>query len=185
MEIDLLKFQTIIWLLPFALAFHEAEEWNIFRWYRRNFIDLPPERTKTTIRFFLVFLSFTGFIWTAIAFSWENPTITAMILFPLIALILQNIIQHIYWQFLFRQYAPGIVTSVVLLLPIVCWFLYWVVTKSEVPLWYIVVFGVLIIPGLIQTVKVRNRLTSAIYSIHKFSLFAVRKIGLQKSVQPD
>jgi hypothetical protein len=175
----IMRFQPLIWLFPFALALLEAEEWNIFAWYQRNFIGLPPERTRTTIRFFLVFLSILGFIWTAIAFSWENPTKTAMILFPLVALILQNILQHVYWQILFRQYAPGIITSIFLLVPLVFGFLYWVLTKSNVPVWYIILFGVLIIPGLIQTVKFRNRLTTAIYYIHKFSLFAVKNLVMK------
>lgn len=173
-----MDFKTMIWLLPIALAIHEAEEWNILGWYHRNFVDLPPGRTNTTIRFFLIFLSLMGFVWTGIGALSGDPAVAAMILFPLLALIIQNILQHIYWQFLFGQYAPGILTSMVFLTPLVFYFVYVSTVNGYAPLWYSALLVVLTIPGLIQTVRSRNRLTTAIYTIHKFSLYAVKRLGL-------
>jgi hypothetical protein len=171
-------FRIMVWFLPAALALHEAEEWNILGWYQQNFVGLPRERTNTTIRFFLVFLSLTGFVWTGIALMWGSSAITILILFPLLALIIQNGLQHIYWQFLFRRYAPGIMTSVLFLIPLGFYFVYISIVNDYAPLWYMAVLAVLIIPGLIQTVKARNRLTPAISSVHKFSLFVVKKLGV-------
>jgi hypothetical protein len=40
--LERISFSSIVWLLPTALLIHEVEEWNILRWYRRNFVDLSP-----------------------------------------------------------------------------------------------------------------------------------------------
>jgi hypothetical protein len=177
-KMNALSFHEIVWLVPVALALHEFEEWNILVWYQRNFVDMPAERTKTTIRFFLVFLSAAGFVWTGIAVSIGGPAVTMMILLPLVAMMLQNVLQHIYWQYLFRTYAPGIISAILLLLPISVFIIYLAMANALVPVWYMALLMVLIIPGLVQTVKARNRLTPAIQSIHKFSLFGVRKLGI-------
>jgi hypothetical protein len=164
------------WYLAVALALHETEEWNIHGWYVRNFCDLPERRTPTTIRFFLVFLSVAGFVWVGVAEGFGDAA--AWIVLPLVALIVQNILQHIYWQFLFREYAPGIVTAVLLLTPLSGWIIYSTIARGMVASWYIVVLAVAIVPGLVETVNVRNRLTRAIQTIHRFSVWGVGKCGL-------
>ena len=174
-----MDFRTLIWLLPVALALHEAEEWNIHGWYQRNFVDLPAGRTKTTIRFFLVFLSIVGFIWTGTAALWGKPSSTAIILLPLVALIAQNVIQHIYWHFYFGQYAPGILTAVLVLGPLVAYFVFVSLAQGLVPEWYVILLGALMLPGLVETIRARNRLTQAIVVIHKFSRTAVKRLGIQ------
>jgi hypothetical protein len=166
------------WLLPFALALHEIEEWNIHGWYVRNYVDLPEGRTPTTIRFFLVFLSLLGFFWFALAVVWGDSSVCAWIILPLVALIVQNVFQHLYWQFLFKQYAPGIVTAVFLLMPLCGYIVFECALGALVPLWYLIVLGVLMVPGMVETVKVRNRLTRSIMTIHKFSRASVNWIGL-------
>jgi hypothetical protein len=173
-----MDFQRMVWLLPVALALHEFEEWNILGWYERYFINMPAQRTKTTIRFFLVFLSVTGFVWTGAAVISGSRAVAILILLPLVAMILQNVLQHIYWQFLFRVYAPGIVSGVILLLPLSLYFLYVSMGNDMVPSWYPALFIVLIIPGLVQTVRAKNELTSAIRLVHKFSLFVVNRLGI-------
>jgi hypothetical protein len=176
-----MTFPVLILLIPIALALHEAEEWNIEHWYRRNYVDLPAGRTKTTIRFFLVFLSCIGFVWTGIAMCWGDPGVAAWIILPLVFLMIQNVLQHVYWQFLFKEYAPGIVTSAFLLGPLSSWFVYVSVVNGSVPIWYVFLLGAGMVPGLVDTIRARNRLTQAILAIHRFSSFSVRKLGIMNA----
>jgi len=55
-----MSFLTAIWLLPIALALHEAEEWNILGWEQRNFVNLPA-KTNASVRTFLVFSPCSAF----------------------------------------------------------------------------------------------------------------------------
>ena len=172
------EFRAQLWLLAAALAIHEAEEWNIYGWYKRNYVDMPEGRTPTTIRFFLVFLSVLGFVWVGIAVCWGDSTIASWIIMPLVGLIVQNIMQHVYWQVRFKGYAPGLWTAIVLLAPLSCGIVVTSIVKAMVPLWYLVVLGVVIIPGLLDTVRARNTLTRGILAVHKFSLRCVVLLGL-------
>ena len=54
----------------------------------------------------------------------------------LAALPFQNALQHVYWQFAFGTYAPGVVTSVVLLLPVTLYVIGRALRESLVPGWY-------------------------------------------------
>ncbi len=112
-----MDFLTLVWLMPLVLFVHEMEEWKILSWYERIFINLPL-KTNASIRSFLVFVSLFGFVWTYLATRFESHAVGAIMIGLLAAVILLNAIQHIYWSFLFRQYAPGVITSIVLLVPL-------------------------------------------------------------------
>ena len=104
-----MPFLTAIWLLPFALALHEAEEWNILRWERRNFVNLPA-KTHASVRTFLVFFTLFGFLWTALAALPSNPKIAAFLFLPFAAGAFLNALQHLFYMMYFRQYAQGVIT---------------------------------------------------------------------------
>ncbi len=166
-----------LWILAIVLAIHEAEEWNIYGWYQRNYVEMPPERTPTTIRFFLVFLSVVGFVWVGAAVAWGNPSAAAWIIMPLVGLIVQNVLQHLYWQARFKEYAPGIWSAVLLLLPVSIAIVVTSLRESLVSVWYVLVLGAAIIPGLVDTVKSGNRLSSGILAIHRFSIRCVAMVN--------
>lgn len=111
-----MSYLTAIWLLPVAMALHEVEEWNILGWEQRNFANLPA-KTNTSVRTFLVFLTLFGFLWTALAAWLNNPKIAAYMILALAAGAFLNTLQHLFYTMYFRQYAPGVITSVVLYLP--------------------------------------------------------------------
>jgi hypothetical protein len=146
------SFLTAIWLLPIALAFHEAEEWNILPWYRRNFVNLPP-KTNTSVRTFLVFFTLFGFLWTALAALTKNPKIAAFLFLPFVAGAFFNAIQHLFYTLYFRQYAPGVVTSVMLYIPLSGYLITRAIAENLVPVVYIGLLVVLVILGLIQTMR--------------------------------
>jgi len=157
-----------LWLFVVVFVLHEVEEWNIMRWYQRNFVDLPPTTDKAA-RTWIVLISAIGLVWCIIATLPGNPTIAAFVLLPAVVLALQNAFQHVYWLFYFKQYAPGIVTSVIFLIPLG---VYLIVRASQnyVPIWYVGILLLLIIPGLLQTVKAKSRMTPQIRGIHNLSI---------------
>ncbi|MFC1878997.1 HXXEE domain-containing protein [Chloroflexota bacterium] len=162
-----LSFLTLIWLFPLAFAIHEMEEWNIMAWYRRNYVDLPDKTDKST-RSFLVFASLLGFLWTLIAYLPGSPIFAALWMLPLMALTLQNILQHIWWLFLFKEYAPGVGSAVFLLLPLIVYLTCQALKKGYAPLWYVLLLALLTLPGLVQTIQSRNRLTPMFQLLHRF-----------------
>jgi hypothetical protein len=164
-----IDFLAWLWIFVIAYAFHELEEWNILRWYQRNYVDLPPSTDKA-VRVWIVFLILVCFIWCAVATLPGNPVFAAYAFLPTIAVAMQNALQHVYWLFYFKQYAPGVVTSAVLLIPLGVYVTVQAVWQAYVPLWYVGILTLLIIPGLVQTVQAKNRMTKQIRAIHHLGI---------------
>ena len=164
-----MSFLTAIWLMPFALALHEAEEWNILRWEQRNFVNLPP-KTNGGVRAFLVFFTLFGFLWTALAALPNNPKIAAFVFLPFAAGAFLNALQHLFYTIYFRQYAPGVITSVGLYLPISSYLTVRAIQENLVPVVYVVVLGILAILGLIQTMKAGNTFIPAFRAFSHFGM---------------
>jgi hypothetical protein len=113
---------TWLWIFVVIFALHELEEWNILRWYQRNYVDLPPSTDKTT-RVWIVFIILVALVWCAAGTLPGDPALAAYVLLPAVAIAMQNAIQHVYWQLYFKQYAPGIITAIFGLIPVgVCLF---------------------------------------------------------------
>jgi len=161
----------LIWLWLFAIAFalHEVEEWNILSWYQRNYVDLPPSTNKA-VRVWIVFVSLIGFVWCAVATLPGNPVLAAYVFLPATAVAMQNALQHIFWLFYFKQYAPGIITSMFCLIPLGIYLAVRALSDNLVPVWYVGILLLLIIPGLVQTVKAKNRMTRQIRAIHHIGI---------------
>lgn len=160
-----IDFLASLWLFVIAFALHEVEEWNILSWYQRNYVDLPPSTNKA-IRVWIIFVILIGFIWCAVATLPGNPVLAAYVFLPAIAVATQNALQHVYWLFYFKQYAPGIITSVFCLIPFGVYLVIRAVSQSFVSFWYVGILMLLLIPGLIQTMQAKNRMTKQIRAIH-------------------
>lgn len=169
-------FRSALWLFLIAFVLHEAEEWNIAEFEHRNFVGLPPAATHKSARTWVVFICVVGFVWCAAATLSGSPTVAAFVFLPAIALALQNALQHVYWSFYFRQYAPGVITSVLLLIPIGCYLLAKAVQQGHAPVWYVAVWAVLIGLGLIQTVRAGNKMTPFIRAVHNIGIRLSEKI---------
>ena len=162
-----MEFQKVVWLLAIAFALHEAEEWNIMAWYNQYYAD-PPQMSNAVTWFALALISAVGLVWTFLATRPKNQKITAfVILFFPAAGALQNAIQHIYWTFLFGAYAPGVITSVLLLIPLTVYLAARAIRERLVPRWYVAVLLVLIVPALITTVRAGNTVTPQIRTVHE------------------
>lgn len=64
----------------------------------------------------LVTVLFTGWIFVATRF--RNPVAMGLVALPAVALVaVGNAVQHITWTILFRAYAPGVASAVVVVVP--------------------------------------------------------------------
>lgn len=173
-----ISFSTVVWLLPAAIALHEMEEWNILGWYHRRFVDLP-EMTNTSTRVFIVFMSLYAFAWTAVSLLFGNLKVTAFLLSITALVFLLTALQHVYWVFAFRDYAPGVITSVLLVIPVIVFLGLVAGYQGLLPVWYLVLLCVLVIPALAQTALARNRLTKMLQGISRSGLLMARLLRLE------
>lgn len=162
-----MSFLIAIWLLPIALALHEAEEWNILPWYQRNFVGLPV-KTNASIRTFLVFLTLFGFFWTALAVLSNNTTIAAFMVLLFATGAFLNGLQHVFYTIYFKQYAPGVITAIVFVLPTIGYLTTRAIQENLVPIVYVGVLGTVTIVGLIQTMRAGNTFTPSLRAISHF-----------------
>jgi hypothetical protein len=118
----------------------------------------------------IVFIVLVAAVWYLIATFPSDPSFAAYVLFPAIALSLQNALQHLWWQFSFKGYTPGIVTALLLLIPTGCGVTVWIIRENYAATWYIVLCLIVTLPGLIQTVRTGNQMTSFIRGINLFGI---------------
>jgi hypothetical protein len=92
---------------------------------------LPPFLTMR-----IAFICTVGLIWCTAATLPGIPSLAAWVFLPAIAVALQNALQHAFWSVYFKQYAPGVITAVVLLIPIGSYVAAWAVRQGYVSVWY-------------------------------------------------
>ena len=106
-----------LWWVAAAMTVHEAEEWNIAEWQQRNFVDhtgIPNE----AIWLGLVVITALYLLWILLATRLRSPIAIAAVALPAVALVaVGNSVQHITWTFLFAEYAPGVLTAALLVIP--------------------------------------------------------------------
>ena len=131
------KIHHILWFLGIAFVFHELEEWHIVSWQQANF-EPPPQFTDREARTLLIVFALLGFSFTAIC-NWLLSLHAAVVaLLPLfVAIILGNALTHIFWLFYFQAYAPGVVTSAFLLVPLTLLLVREVLQEHLVPTAYV------------------------------------------------
>jgi len=161
-----IDFLSLLWLFLIAFVVHEAEEWNITRFERRNFVGVTPTITERNARMWIRIVCVVGLVWCVAATLPGNPVAAAYLFLPAIALACGNALQHVFWTFYFRQYAPGVITAVSLLIPTGCYVAVRAVRQGYVPLWYAALLAVLIVPPLVHTVRAGNEMTPPIRAIY-------------------
>ena len=159
-----MNLKTIMWIVPIIFFIHEMEEWNILDWYHSTYVT-PPPSTKLSCRLWLWAISIWGFLMTTIAYVIPNKSISAMVLLFLIVFTTFNGLQHIYWMFAFRKYAPGVIGSSmgivagdIITAGILAqhWF-------SPI---YVIGLYLITIPYIIQTIRAKNTLLKTFYRLH-------------------
>lgn len=160
--------RIVMWVIPVIFFLHEMEEWNILEWYKSTY-SAPPPSTKLSCRIWLFTISILGFMVTAAAYIISNQTVSAVVVLLFVVFSTLNGIQHIYWTFAFKKYAPGVIFSSLGIVAglIVTAVIY---SKNLVNPVCIAIMYAACIPSVIQTIKAKNTLTKSIEALHIFSM---------------
>ena len=160
----------LVWLLPVAFALHELEEWNIAEWYRRYWTNVDPaivnQRNSWT---WLAFASLFGFLWTLLAVRFRNPKHTFHVLLIFFIAVFSHCIAHVYWLFSLGAYAPGVVTSILLIIPITAYVTYRAIRDGLVSSTYPTVLFALTLPPIVWAIRLDNRLPDGGIPFLRFS----------------
>ncbi|MBN2115782.1 MAG: HXXEE domain-containing protein [Anaerolineales bacterium] len=174
--LEQISFLNLPWIFFFMFVLHELEEWNIDRFEHQHFEGLPSTATDRSARMWIGFVVLVGLVWCAAATLPGDPATAAWIFLPAIAILLQNSLQHIYWSYYFKQYAPGVITAALLLIPFGCYVIARAVTQGYVPTWYAVVLAALIMIGFAQTVRAGSKMTPLIRTINNIGVWLSDRI---------
>jgi hypothetical protein len=110
--------RRVLWALALAFVLHEAEEWNLVAWEREHFVP-PPQIDDLAVRTLLVAFATLALVFTAAALRFLSLRGALLALLPFyFTIVFGNALTHVFWLFYFRAYAPGVVTSALLLVPL-------------------------------------------------------------------
>ncbi len=179
--LEQVNFLSMLWIFYFVFVLHELEEWNIDRFEHRHFEGLSPAATDRSARLWIGFVVLVGLIWCAAATLPGNPTLAAWIFLPAVAILLMNALQHVFWAYYFRGYAPGVITAVLLLIPFGFYLIARAVAQGYVPVWYAVVLAAFVVVGVAQTVRAGNRMTPVIRAINDVGIWISGRLSRSRT----
>jgi len=112
-----MKFTNVIWLFPFAVLAHNLEEsiWMPIFW-RQHALQIPY--TALEFRIAAVGLAFLAFWITYLAAKNGARSKSGILLFLYCGAMWLNAWWHVGVSIYFRGYAPGVVTAVLIILPV-------------------------------------------------------------------
>jgi hypothetical protein len=91
-----------------------------------------------------------------------------------IPIAFMNAIQHILWVIIFRSYSPGVLTSVILIIPTVIYISWRVLKERLLPNWCIVILYLLTVPRVIETIKYDNEIMPMFERLYRFANWLAR-----------
>lgn len=146
-------FRSIIWSVSIILLFHELSEWNIKGWHKKHFTNIPDE-SNLSLRLWMLFFSFIGFLWTGISCSIPNQTISCIWLLVLIYVTLLNGIQHFILLISYKEISnPGSFFALWFGIPVDIYVMYRMVIEDMIPLWGMMLFSLIIVLITVKTIK--------------------------------
>jgi hypothetical protein len=165
--------RRLLWLLALAFALHEAEEWNLAAWEDAHFTP-APHLDDLAVRTLLVLFALLGLSFTALSLRVLSARSALFALLPLfVGVVLGNALTHIFWLFYFRAYAPGVVTSAFLLVPLVLHLVYRVLRERLVPRAYVL--------GLLGIALLQPLAAAAAGASLSGSQLALQRLGMRLS----
>ena len=132
-----LPVRRLLWLIGFAFVLHEAEEWNLVSWLHANF-EPPPQFNDREARTLLALFALLGISFTTLSIRLFSLRAAVFALLPLfVGVVFGNALTHIFWLFYFQTYAPGVLTSAFLLVPLTLYMIRGVLQERLVPSLYV------------------------------------------------
>jgi|SRR5271165_6093576 len=146
-----MKVRKLQWLFPVAVTLHNLEEGiSMPGWAARHAAQLPMQPPGAAkICFGLMLLTALAFVVTYFSDRKGRESIWAYLLFGYVAAMLLNVfVPHVPATFLFRSYTPGVITAVLINLPVMTILVVWMIREGWVSGWKAVVFAVFVPAGL-------------------------------------
>ena len=115
-----ISFQKLQWLFPIAVTLHNSEEalW-LPAWWVRHASELPLHPAAAAFRSALAALTVAAFVVTYLSARKGKQSVWAYLMFGYIVAMLANVfVPHIPASLVFRSYTPGVVTAVLINLPV-------------------------------------------------------------------
>ena len=113
------------------MTVHELEEWNIASWSARNF-ENHTGISEEAIWLGIAFMAVVFVSWIFLATRLRSPLAISIAALPAVALVaVGNSVQHITWTLLFGEYAPGVASAVLLVLPASCLAMWKMIQQSR------------------------------------------------------
>jgi hypothetical protein len=140
-----MTFRKLQWLFPIAVTLHNAEEaiW-MPRWRApllEDVVGSPPGPAE--IRAALVVFTVAAFAVTYLSARHGPESIWAYLTFGYIVAMLANVfVPHVPASIVFRGYAPGVVTAVLINLPVMSVLVNGMLREGWVHGWKMTVFGI-------------------------------------------
>jgi Protein of unknown function with HXXEE motif len=140
-----MTFRKLQWLFPIAVTLHNAEEaiW-MPRWSAGHAAQLPvhpPGAAEITAA--LVVFTAAAFAVTYLSTRRGPESIWAYLIFGYIVAMLANVfVPHVPAAMVFHGYAPGVVTAVLINLPVMSILLICMLHEGWVHGWKMTVFGI-------------------------------------------
>ncbi|MGA9505190.1 MAG: HXXEE domain-containing protein [Terriglobales bacterium] len=118
-----MSFERLQWLFPIAVTLHNSEEAIFFpAWWARLAREIPAHPNPALFRFALALLTAAAFLVTFFNRQKGRESLWAYLTFGYIVAMLINVfIPHIPASVMFRSYTPGVVTAVLINLPVMTW----------------------------------------------------------------
>ncbi len=168
-----------ILLIPISFAVHEFEEWNILKWYKKHYKDIP-ESTNASIRIWVVLISVIIFAMTLLALALINYTFLFSPLLVLIsAFISVNVIQHIIWTIQYKDYSIGLSTALITLCVLI-YVHFNVMMLGLVNAWFYLIMIYAIVP-ILKTIQSPHIMTREIRGVHELGI-ALERLIFKKSM---
>jgi hypothetical protein len=115
-----MSFQKLQWIFPIAVTLHNSEEAIWFpAWWVRHAKEVPVHPGAGAFRFAVAVLTVAAFVVTYLSDRKGKESVWAYLMFGSIVTVLANVlIPHIPAFLVFRSYTPGVVTAVLINLPV-------------------------------------------------------------------
>lgn len=159
-----------LWMLiiPTLLFLHEMEEWNILEWYYSTY-DPAPKSTNLSTRIWLFIMSIWGYLMITLAYIIPNVYLSAGVVLFLIVFTSFNGLQHIFWLFAFKKYAPGVIFSSLGIVAGIILTMAMLIQGLVSPI-IVIVFWAVTVPFIISTIRAKNTLIKTFEYLHNLTL---------------
>jgi hypothetical protein len=143
-----MDFRNLEWLFPVVITLHNAEEAIWFPGWSKGAGRWYASFAPSVARFGVTVLTVLAFVVTWLSARSGRQTVWTYLAFGYMVAMLANVIPHIAASVATRSYTPGVVTAVVLNMPVLSLLVVLALRNGYVSGWMAVAYSIAV-PGLL------------------------------------